>query len=180
MTIPTLVHNTNENEYNSAAKEAFSQISQAVLRLQGPDIGFDFENTTESGAPIRDALCDVLSCIQKDTVQNILGNTSGSYLSGYKNYKSSNDAFVDIYYYHPAAILKNGMIIANRPYWPDRTYIQLYVDTNGKKGPNMFGKDFLLFEIIKNNDGRFSVTPSGASNGHYIANFPCKTGQTSY
>lgn len=177
LTIPTIIKDTNESEYNSGAKEALSQFSQAIEILQNSDHGYEFVDSTH--IQNRDALCEVMSCIQKDSVANIFGATSGNILSGYKNYKSSNGAYVDIYTDDPSAILKNGMLFAPTRYIADRTYIQLYVDINGKKGPNMFGKDFLLFEITKTDSGKFVLLASGASNGHY-AHGTCQTGQEGY
>ena len=56
---------------------------------------------------------------------------------------------------------------------PMKTHILLYIDVNGKKGPNVFGKDTFLAYIISQT-GRFEWLGQGVSRANLIKD--CKNG----
>jgi hypothetical protein len=65
--------------------------------------------------------------------------------------------------------LSNGVVLNFGSIWPNcdgssggtlNTCVSLCVDVNGKSGPNMFGKDYLNFNIVKTN-GEYAVIPFG-------------------
>lgn len=179
ITIPILIQNAQNKEFSESLRKFHSDLSQAVQLIQSNDSGLIIpENDTdaiESGT-MRDNLCEKMSCITLDTVQNIFGDnifhSSGS--TKYKNYKSSAQAYTDITTWHSAATLKNGMMFGITNNIETRKGFQLYVDTNGQKGPNMFGMDFNMFEIMKDNNGIYRALVEG-SKGTYSQIIPGRT-----
>lgn len=178
MTIPIIVQNAQESAYTSSLKSFYGDLSGAISGLNGsPDDDFPSDATgwPSGSIVIRDAMCTFLGCVTKDTALNIFGisiygtNASCPATAGqYKAYKSSCSAYTDIMDNFGAAILKNGMYMAVSNYWimnsshSDCIGFRVVVDTNGKKGPNMYGQDLNQFDIIRMPEGYYKALAEGA------------------
>lgn len=119
---------------------------------------------------IRDALCQYMQCIKKDTVINIWGEVGyNRTTSKYKTYKSSKPIYTDLSDGYNAAILKNGMFIGIIGSY------QIWVDTNGSQGPNMMGMDTNVFQFLLNDEGKYRALPIGAlGTSHPIPPWSCQ------
>lgn len=188
ITLPTLINNAQDQQYTVGLKKFYSELSQAMVTMQASDSPYTIPtgdtNINESN-DMRDNLCGILSCIKKDSSLKIWGTSIDAYNTNntvYKNYKSSYKVYTDAGDGLAAAMLKNGMFISVSYNWEDRKGFQLYVDTNGAKGPNMFGKDLNMFEIIHDDNGYYKpVVAGGPGTYRTIANGnTCQTGQSSY
>lgn len=181
ITIPSLVAKTETQQHSVAAKKIYAELSQAAAKIQTPDNWVDIPtDETDNGLGIRDTLCSVLSCVKKGYVNNIWGEFGATNtLSIYRNYKGPAPAYTDIANGYGAAILKNGMFIGlGSTYINSRAYHQIYVDTNGGKGPNMLGMDVLVFDL-KNIKGYYKVLPEGAP-GTYTQSYKCSANSNTY
>ena len=72
-------------------------------------------------------------------------------------------------------VLANGSVIG---FYPRGTFCEVYVDLNGKKGPNKFGRDVFLILILKNaNNGYGNFPRSGVyMNGQGFSRTALKSG----
>ncbi len=189
MTIPTLMNNTQDEQFTVGLKKFYSDISQTMVTMQASDSPYtvpsDDTNVNESRI-MRDNLCEIMSCAKKDTTTKIWGTSlhaSSADNTIYKNYKSSYKVYTDQNDLYAAALLKNGMYIGITHNIESRKGFQLYVDTNGAKGPNMFGKDLNMFEIVHDDNNYYKPVAEGgpgtcaniAANGS-----TCKAGESSF
>ncbi len=191
MTIPTLINNTNENEFNAGLKKAYSTFSQAMLQLKVNGVAAYLGSTTSGVLDIstqfRDDLCTVLSCVQKDGEKTIFGFNGANY-KWFKGAPTGWPASDGTDW--AAAALKDGTFIEvgiastcspvngspsgsgydgtiNICGW-------IRVDINGSKQPNMFGKDLYDFSIAKKADDNYIVVPDGVPGD----GFTCVAGST--
>lgn len=136
MTIPTLMHSTQEQEFKTGYKKAFSVISQAFQRAQadqslvtfsGSNGGLGFQENFQ-------ALKQYFSIAKECTLAHLSDCWDTSSNSDtYRNESTSNaPSFVD----------KSGMAWRVRTY-PDNegSTPTILVDINGSKKPNKYGQD---------------------------------------
>lgn len=181
MTIPTLMNNTNNSEFYTAAKKAYSDIANATSKMVADNSGCIWDlsstDTAQLSLNMKEAYKQYLSQVQEgsiDTIRSI----------GYYGYKSSTfviDSTLATNRY--ALVLKNGMIFrfssqVNCSYaLPNSTYLcgDIILDVNGNNKPNMFGKDVYDILIVKTANGNYKTVPANQDTG-----FTCSAGSTSY
>lgn len=161
ITIPVILGNAINAQYNTGVKDAYALLTQAVNLMKSQDI----ELVTGGTEAIMAQLCSVLSCTTIDTDYNVFGPNGSHYRYYYGAEKTDwpNVAATQ----KSSAILKNGYYL--NVYWPAAgcsTYAagcsaSLQVDINGKNGPNMHGQDMYRFYILQSSPGSYYVRPLG-------------------
>ena len=156
MTIPTLMNNTNKQEYASRLKKAYSTLSQATNRIiteQGnPKASIGGWATSHQA--VYDMYIKYLSKAKECGVTKNKGCFSGTYKrmdNTLANYETAN---------RYAFVLADGTeVLVREEHSSDCSHIgsgsmdtcqYLCVDINGAKGPNAIGKDTFMF-VLKNN-----------------------------
>lgn len=159
MTIPNLLKNTNDSEYKAAWKKIFSEISQASTSVVD-SYGGNIKGLSVTDTNIRDEYAKYLSVIKK--CDN--GFNDGC-RAEYYNYLSGSTK-VNWHNGQPTLILKNGA--STTFYYTNTcniaglsTCIQMYIDVNGPKPPNTFGKDVYGLDV----DQRGRTIPWGVTDG---------------
>lgn len=167
LTIPSLMHNVQENEWHQAWKKEFSALAQAYERVkqdEGGDLSDCFgANVGVSAAPLIQKMGDYLNllencglyynsvCGSKGSV--ILANgvdTPYKTLSGLDNVNPNN--LFSVQY-----LLKDGANFYSRA-WAYEDKQVVWIDVNGfLKGPNVLGKDFYGALLTKD-----KIMPMGA------------------
>jgi prepilin-type N-terminal cleavage/methylation domain-containing protein len=165
LVIPELLNSINETEYNVGVKKAYSELIYALDMLQNTGATVHVGTAPNMGdAPssnvFRNDFCNVMSCVKIGTGYNILSPTV------YKYYKGGSIGWPDAGEIAGAALLNNGQLIRffsydNCNYYGVNACGDIHIDINGKKGPNMVGKDLYFFYITYKN-GVYSVIPGGA------------------
>lgn len=175
MTIPTLMNNTNESEFNVGVKKAYSSLSQAVEMIIITNSTINVGTASSTDITMRNNFCSVMNCIKQDTTSNVFGP------SDYKYYKGLSANWPGVGVNAAAAILNDGMLLQ---FWTATDCTKggtlnacayIYVDVNGSKQPNMQGKDLFVFWIVYNNGG-YSVLPAGTQGDTTT----CTAGATSW
>lgn len=172
LTIPAIIQNTQDKELYITWRKVFGDISQATTMLSSNN-GINFAGYDT----FRDSYANVMNFTKQDITKNI-------FASSYYNYKNPSsqgwDASGDT---APAVILPNGVLIRFESNYLDSNCQRnsgsltglcgfLTLDINGKKGPNMFGKD--LYRIwIANENGDYTIYAWGNDDGHI-----CQAGST--
>ena len=169
VTLPTLIQNHQKQQTVSKLKKAYTVLSQAY-KMSTIDNGdfenWDLENYTNSNDFVEKFFKPYLKTIKTcntpnecNYTKNIYGRKCGSsYCSVWgclegkcvsKWYKNGITSLVlsDGTYIFFETIDSYGNPVTT-------SYRSVYIDTNGPKGPNTYGKDFFSFEINKN--GLFS------------------------
>ena len=164
MTIPTLMNNTNKQEYVSKLKKTYSTLAQATNKIIADegmprgDIGGWANNRENVYALYKKYLSNTKDC---GNGQGCFADTYYKHLNGglYKNLDTSS---------HYRFVLSDGTSVlidvvnssCNRD-WDgnNNDCAQIWVDINGVKGPNTAGKDW--FSFLLKEDG---LHPRGCNN----------------
>ena len=160
MTLPSLIQNYQKKALATQTQKFYSMMSQAVKQYMA-DYGVDdlrntplasdnYEDTNspEAIASIRDFVTKYLKVVKEcEYIENDDGtHDSSCYQAEYRRIDNSISTAFSFFDY----ILADGSAImigysGNK----DTPYpISLYVDVNGKKGPNKYGYDFLGMSIF--------------------------------
>ena len=175
MTMPTLIQNHQKRSLEVATKKFYSMMSQAVRQYMADEGVDDLRNT----ALASDNYEDISSPESIESIRNFVTK----YLKVAKEcYHDANDCFASDYKVWDGSqnidfiqstsnmtsfkdyVLADGSII-KIGFYSDNYPISLYVDVNGKKGPNKIGYDFWTMSIFY--DGSIDeseVTPERKKN----------------
>lgn len=162
MTIPTLMQKTQDAEFKTAAKKAFSVASAAVEKMrddEGGDLSY-YVNTPYSFKPVYMKYFKVL----KDCGNYDCANTYTQSSSIYKSLSNTNGDTGWISY--GQFITTDGMLWM---FENDPSGLAIFVDVNGyNKKPNMFGRDVFAFQVIDN-----TLVPMGSPKTYFRAPESC-------
>ena len=158
LTIPNLMSKWEDQHTVSAVKEAYSILNNAIkmaVAENGPVEDWTWPDTTTDSLTEQNAnyIIDVLKPYLK--FSQICYSANGCMGADYKNFYGDSGwgYWADLWVYGKA-ILKNGMAMSiNRTGYGSamtKTYWQILVDINGKKGPNRYGYDVFLFLYTSN------------------------------
>lgn len=182
MTIPTLINKTNDMEFNSSLKKAYSGLSQAILLIQQNNgtVNAGIGGDTASANLMRADFASVMKVVKSDVAENI-------FLNSYKLYKGGDAGWSGaIASGGAAAVLSDGTFLYFDSYanctsaGPNNTACgQIRLDINGNKGPNMYGKDMHMFFVTLNN-GTYSILPMGTNGDGLSCASPSTTAADSY
>ncbi len=150
MTVPSLMQNYQRQSYVTQLHKVYNELSQALVQYQTDK---NAVNLREAGLGSQDAAVNFVKKYFK-TVQDCGHNPSPCFASGnykkldgttYINYDSSHS---DNNYF----VLASGASISVHAITDasDIIVIQLGVDTNGQKGPNIVGRDFFGMSLYNN------------------------------
>lgn len=163
MTIPTLIQNTQNAEYKTAYKKAYSDLSQIFI-----------QNLQECNWPSRLASTDAGTTAQE---WNIIK-------SGFKVVKECSLSELNqcwgpgemLFEFGPPVGGAYSFIDSSGRSWAELDYQEnLYlVDTNGFKPPNKFGKDRWIFTFWDLNNTRVSVGFPSKLGIYYNDDLPSK------
>lgn len=169
MTIPTLIKNTQDSEFKSAWKKAFSELSQADQQIITDNGGQDFTGQCSNFNNIclrnlfMEKLKSIKQCNNSITDGCVVGNSKfmdGTTVS-FASLNINNNTW-------PAIITPSGWSILFRahetnclqPFPFECGYIQ--VDVNGLKPPNIAGRDIYFIGVVKT-----KLVPFGAQGDPY-------------
>ena len=177
MTIPSLMNKTNEQELVVATKKAYSVLNQAYQRVMAENgeiipsaLGSNTqEATTTFGEMFAKQLNTQKICGTSrngdcfaDGQYKLLSGSPSTNLNIESNYKIRLNDGMSV-----SLLTLNLFILAGSSEQLQKTFGEMYVDVNGNKGPNTFGKDTFKFWITK-----YGIVPVGAL-GDYTSSLTC-------
>lgn len=183
LTIPILINNSRENQYNSGVKEAYAILQAAlktvVLNNSTVNVGNGWGGSYSQS--FLDDFASVMNVAKKDLCSNIMSNdgTNISY-HWYKGNLAGATWPLSVENTTRCLILNNGMslrfsALANCNNFGLNGCGQIEVDINGQSNPNMYGKDLYEFIVTKDSNNNYNVLPFGAAGDTYS---PLPTGCT--
>lgn len=140
ITLPTLLNKTQDAKYKTAYKKAFSVLSQALAKANNEDLIIDAQSNSPRPSDFDKnflAIMSQFSVVKQCTTNNnsecwVVGEKYGlDFGSGYPAQNSY--AFVD----------SSGFVWSQ--FWYGEP--EIFVDTNGFKEPNQWGKDRFAFML---------------------------------
>lgn len=171
MTIPTLINNVNNAAYIVGLKKELSILNQAYLSLKA-----------DNGGSIK-GLCttndsDCLGNLFKPYLRYTSIVTGAPNVNGLANCWDSNTEILDVGEQHNCFLLTDGTVVDF-----DEEYGDCHdrcgfatVDVNGRKKPNVWGKDRYLFYIYDNNIAAYDEGAGKCNDGKgnvWTANIGC-------
>lgn len=165
LVLPMVVKNYQDKTLDAALKREKQTLESSIASLIVNENTDDYKKTmlytyaedptdysNSSGAFIKKYL----------KVSNYCGNSNGKcFASKYYEYKDGDKSVYTPTYKGACASLKNGSSICMEPENPKHG-VKLLLDVNGKKGPNVYGRDLHLYEIMlpaKGNLDRATADP---------------------
>ena len=153
MTLPTLIQNQQKRSLEVATQKFYSTMSQAVKKYMADEGVDDLRNT-----PLTDMSDDFSNWEDAekacdDFVQKYLKVAkvceNGCFADNYKtlNGEISGEPGLELEYYKGTFMLADGAVFDINP-GTSRLPIELYVDVNGRKGPNKIGYDLWSMDIF--------------------------------
>lgn len=168
LVIPPLISNIQKNQYVSAWKKAYADLSQASKAVAQSQSGSLMGTFTKRG-DFRDLYAKNLSVIKKCNYSVTDGCWHKASEMTYFNGSPADG-------YHACdgegLILNNGVMLAFCSTYNDCSYTfggsnkicsLIYIDTNGFKEPNTFGKDIFMTELTPTGE----LLPVGNKNDNY-------------
>ena len=167
LTIPPVINNTKKQEYVAGVKKAYSVLSQSVYKIgqkKGYAVGdFSFLNEVDFWDEFSKTVNVAKKC---NTTEECFGS---GFLSGTGKYKYMNDGSLSLYA-DKAVITPDGIMYAVAQRGGITTFGlssedggnvigRIFVDVNGQKGPNKFGRDTFAFFILTSK----GIVPAGAN-----------------
>jgi len=165
LTIPSLISNTTDKQNLVRFKKNYSVAAQAIKQIEAENGTINFST--------HEALKNDFTAVMKVIKEGAFKDLSAGYYNCYKNnsagkeYISGGDASD-----HPTVMTSDGSIFRFDNYNTTNcsgskgtlTTIcgQIAIDVNGKKSPNMFGKDYFHLWIIRKN-GTYAIYPVGTN-----------------
>lgn len=169
MTIPSMINNFEEAQWNSGAKKAYSDLLNATKMLLIKQDNYIDISTDDFYSRMVTQYCTVMQCVQTGPVNALFHS------GGYKFYKSTAlYTWLDTIGASCGATFSNGSVIFFEPPAFGVTSVyhsavtgdhtnsgDFFVDINGQKGPNMWGKDLIKFYLELLPDGSYTIVPFG-------------------
>ena len=179
ITVPTLMNKTNNQEYVSKLKKTYSTLAQATNLIIAEE-----GNPNSSKGGWAKSTNDIYKLYKKKLHSaKECGTNSGCFGQGvYKLLNNNNDGDFDNFTTSPKLVLADGVqIMFYDGYFSPTCQTQYYnnmstnvcdtifVDINGKKKPNKYGRDMFVFALKENglypigceNDDRCSTSDIG-------------------
>ncbi len=145
MTVPTLMQNYQRQSYVTQLHKVYNEFSQALTQYQTDR---NAVNLTEAGLNSKDAVdtfikkyfrvvqeCDSMDDCFADEYKTLQGSSDTSYSRDVKSFVLASGASIRPSYATDGSNFK---------------LLNVGIDVNGKKGPNILGRDFIFFAVYKN------------------------------
>lgn len=186
LTIPTLIQNIQDQQYKTALKKVYATLSQATAQVADehggtltglPVVGWVDDDSLSLISYYYKYLGIAKKCFYTNTQGNCWhNNNSLYYLNGNPvDYGADWWTYVTI-----GAVLTDGTLVAFRDLssncnlqiaggTPSDKCALVFVDVNGFKPPNTYGKDLYVFYILNNN----TVIPRGTQGEDWLPAGEC-------
>ena len=178
MTVPSLMQNYQRQSYVTQLHKVYNELSQALVQYQNDKNAL---NLKEAGLTNQAAIENFVEKYFK--VVNDCGATkTPCFASQYKKLTGTAVAT-----WNPKAhyVISSGASIGVGEVLTGDTLFRVYVDINGQKGPNIWGRDIFIMYIYKNgllDDSTLSATstaPMTEADRTSMFNTSCNTSTTS-
>lgn len=161
LTIPSLMKNTQDTELKTAWKKEFSTFSQAYIKFK-TDNGTGLISWYPDDASVRDALGNYLQYTKTCEMgrgDNLDYGGCWHYMDNTSKCINGNAGPINWWSGDVGAVLADGTLVT---FWDKGL---LFIDVNGRKGPNTVGKDIfgIAFDDNKMYPSLDAITPYNAS-----------------
>jgi len=179
LTIPTLINKTQKHEIVAGVKKAYSTLLQAQMNMARNNDAAVGDYSFLKDINFIDEFAKVTNVVQKE--DGIAGCLGSNYTSEYKWLNGGANGLIsmgDVSKAH-CCIMSDGMIYVHSSLLNNHGQTSedaeniigsVFVDVNGKKGPNVWGRDLFIFDVLSTK----GILPGGYSTGD------CNNSSTGY
>lgn len=152
ITMPLIINNYKKVETVSRLKQTYTIISQAVNMSKnenGPLESWNIPNATWGNATYTQGKIFFDSYLKQylRIIKDCKSRTKACWADKYSLANNGNATYFNASSnYTYGVVLNNGVVIG---FWPQNTVVEVYIDLNGKKGPNIYSKDAFIIIIAK-------------------------------
>jgi len=167
--IPGLIADSQNAEFKTAAKKAYAEISGVIRQMKQDNVTFNgyIGNIYSFKPDFIKYFSVVQDCGNETCVPSSAASTMYKSLAG--------DPAYTAYGGEGQFVINNGMFINIQNSTDVGSGIMIIIDVNGyKKGPNVYGKDTFMFDLI--ND---VLLPMGAPGTHFVVGSNCNKSSAS-
>ena len=148
MTIPTLVANYKKKEVVTRLKYSYSVLAQAIM-LSENDNGFESEWVLDKSVGSDNEITENFVKTYIEPYLKKVGENKYTTSSAPYEYYYYKDGELKTSFFHSlySIVLANGIYLNFNASYGTSDNIEVRVDINGKKGPNIIGRDTFVFEV---------------------------------
>ena len=166
--VPVVTSKIQSEQYKVAWKKIYSELSQATDKIMADNAG-SLKGVFTNKTVLRDKYAQYIGCIKKCSN----GQSEDCWHRAGNWYYQDGSVDTDVYdnSYHSACIIKNGMLLmfgfwsaaCTDTSWSNTIPIcgDIYIDVNGFKGPNTYGKDLFFLWITEDAIKPYGVQGDG-------------------
>ena len=154
MTVPTLMQNYQRQSYVTQLHKVYNELSQALLRYQTDKNAVNLREAVLTGANAMNSFITTYLKVVKDCGNDF----SACFGSDYKKINGTSLSLGETSSDEGVFVLAGGQSIAifssnsdSQQY--SNSIATIWVDVNGKKGPNIQGRDFYQMDIYSTDGG---------------------------
>ena len=183
LVLPMVVKNYQEKTLDAALKREKQTIESSIASLLINENTDDYKKTmlyTSETDPTGYATTSGAFITKYLKVSKYCGDSNGNcFASKYYEYKDGDKTEYTPTYKGACASLKNGSSICMEPKTPNHG-VKILLDINGKKGPNVKGRDLHEYEITLPEKGSLDRTSSAIDWDYKLVEIetPCAEGET--
>ena len=145
MTVPTLMQNHQRKTYVTTLHKIYNQLQQAALQYMTDK---NAVNLVEAGMNSEDAAANFVKTYFK-VIQDC-GTDQTPCFAETPNYKKISGAAITRWYPKRHFVLADGVALGTYFSGASGSVIEVWIDTNGAKGPNIVGRDFFVMYMYNN------------------------------
>jgi len=163
LTIPTLVQNHKKHVYVNQLKKTYSAVSQGLAKALVDNNASTLVETrlfnNGSAIPFFQQYFKTALICNKGNLSACIDEHGYMSIDGNENHPILRGGYTD------CAVLSDGAIVCILADFINSNIENLFIDINGKKKPNVAGRDY--FALMIKNDGTIDTVIDGDGHGHY-------------
>ena len=148
LTIPSLVSNYRKKVYVTQLQRSYNEVSNALMQLMAEENVDSLSESSLGNGGAYNFITNYLR-IKKTGSDAFAGNYTGIGGYGSYSYNSLGAGYSDG---GTCAVMNTGAGICITDFKKGYGYGQIVVDTNGKGGPNVYGRDLFAFKFYNNGE----------------------------
>ncbi len=157
MTLPTLIQNHQRKTYVTQLHKVYNELQQAMMQYQNDKNAL---NLTEAGLTSKASVKTFLNEYLK-VIQGCDGNVTPCFSSSYKNINGTTIGGISVWNGYCVTLASSSSFCMDYPTLYDGSYGKVFIDINGKQGPNIIGRDAFYLAVFP--DGVLDVLAADIS-----------------
>ena len=144
MTVPSLMQNHQRKTYVTQLHKVYNELQQAMMQYQNDKNAL---NLKEAGLTSKESVKTFLNEYLK-VIQGCDGIVSPCFASSYKNINGTAVGVSSVWNGYCVALASGSSFCMDYPTLYDGSWGAVFIDINGKQGPNILGRDAFYLAVF--------------------------------